>query len=148
MSYQVRLDETTIKNFVEVDPHSDSDATKIEKDTHTRSSVQPNLPTDELSSKSSSIRAVPEKLLVSSLVSRESTILQPIGCWMCSDEEKDFIGSLDTMEDIKRSVLFNPFSVVAYSDTAVVIGVNDETYFDSSSLFMLIYGLGKVVEYE
>jgi hypothetical protein len=32
---------------------------------------------DELSSKSSSIRAVPEKLLVSSLVSRESTTLQP-----------------------------------------------------------------------
>ena len=73
----LRLDETTIKNFVEVDPHSDSDATKIAKDTHTRSSVQPNIPTDELSSKSSSIRAVAEKLLVSSLVSRESTILQP-----------------------------------------------------------------------
>jgi hypothetical protein len=45
--------------------------------------------------------------------------------------------NLDTMEDIKRSLLFNPFSVVAYSDTAVVSGVNDETYFDSSSLFML-----------
>jgi hypothetical protein len=73
----LRLDETTIKNFVEVDPHSDSDATKTEKDTHTISSVQPNIQTDELSSKSSSIRAVPEKLLVSSLVSRESTILQP-----------------------------------------------------------------------
>jgi hypothetical protein len=77
-----------------------------------------------------------------------TTLSKDIGCWVCSDEETDFIGSLDTMEDIKRLVLFNPFSVVAYSDTAVVNGVNDETYFDSSSLFMLIYGLGKVVEYE
>jgi hypothetical protein len=77
-----------------------------------------------------------------------TTLSKDIGCLVCNDEEIDFIGSLDTMEDIKRSVLFNPFSVVAYSDTAVVNGVNDETDFDSSSLFMLIYGLGKVVEYE
>jgi hypothetical protein len=56
-------------------------------------------------------------------------------CWVCSDEETDFIGSLDTMEDIKRSLLFNPFSVVAYSDTAVVSGVNDETYFGSPRWF-------------